>query len=67
MSNRLLASSWLANSDELLQRRDVPRHLPVDGGGYIGCEFASIYRSIESTVTGATGISQHCGSHSGMR
>ena len=29
----------------------LPRHLLVVGGGYIGCEFASIFRSLGSTVT----------------
>src|SRR5262249_50021984 len=28
-----------------------PGHLLVVGGGYIGCEFASIFRSLGSTVT----------------
>ena len=45
------ASSRLLNSDELLTRRDIPRHLLVVGGGYIGCEFASIFRSLGSRVT----------------
>lgn len=44
-------SSRLVNSDGLLTRSEVPRHLLVVGGGYIGCEFASIFRSLGSTVT----------------
>ena len=32
-------------------RSDLPRHLLVVGGGYIGCEFASIFRSLGLTVT----------------
>ena len=39
------------NSAELLRQSDLPRHLLVVGGGYIGCEFASIFRSLGSTVT----------------
>ncbi len=46
-----LSSSRLVNSAELLMRSDLPRHLLVVGGGYIGCEFASIFRSLGSTVT----------------
>ena len=45
------SSSRLVNSAELLMRSDLPRHLLVVGGGYIGCEFASIFRSLGSTVT----------------
>ncbi|PWT80578.1 MAG: hypothetical protein C5B58_11265 [Acidobacteria bacterium] len=39
------------NSDGLLARTEVPGHLLVVGGGYIGCEFASIFRSLGSVVT----------------
>lgn len=45
------SSSRLVNSAELLMRSDLPRHLLVVGGGYIGCEFASIFRSLGLTVT----------------
>jgi dihydrolipoamide dehydrogenase len=45
------SNSRLVNSAELLMRSDLPRHLLVVGGGYIGCEFASIFRSLGSTVT----------------
>jgi dihydrolipoamide dehydrogenase len=44
-------NSWLVNSDELLMRSGFPRHLMVVGGGYVGCEFASIFRSLGSEVT----------------
>jgi dihydrolipoamide dehydrogenase len=44
-------SSRLVNSDELLMRRAIPKHLLVVGGGYVGCEFASIFRALGSTVT----------------
>src|SRR5271157_1947227 len=46
-----LSGSRLVNSAELLRQSDLPRHLLVVGGGYIGCEFASIFRSLGSTVT----------------
>ena len=45
------SNSRLVNSAELLMRSERPRHLLVVGGGYIGCEFASIFRSLGSTVT----------------
>jgi dihydrolipoamide dehydrogenase len=44
------ASNYL-NSDGLLARTEVPRHLLVVGAGYIGCEFATIFRSLGSVVT----------------
>jgi len=39
------------NSDQLLARMDLPKRLLIIGGGYIGCEFASIYRSLRCAVT----------------
>jgi dihydrolipoamide dehydrogenase len=39
------------NSDDLLRRPASPRHLFVIGGGYIGCEIASIYRDLGARVT----------------
>jgi dihydrolipoamide dehydrogenase len=45
------SNSRLVNSAELLMRSGLPGHLLVVGGGYIGCEFASIFRSLGSTVT----------------
>ncbi len=41
----------VVNSDELLRIRTLPRHLAIIGGGYIGCEFASIYRTLGCAVT----------------
>jgi pyruvate/2-oxoglutarate dehydrogenase complex dihydrolipoamide dehydrogenase (E3) component len=41
----------LLNSDQLLQITEIPKHLLVVGGGYIGCEFASIFRDLGSVVT----------------
>ena len=39
------------NSDHLLRKATVARHLFVIGGGYIGCELAAIYRDLGSRVT----------------
>ena len=39
------------NSDELLRVTTLPDHLVIIGAGYIGCEFASIYRTLGSEVT----------------
>jgi pyruvate/2-oxoglutarate dehydrogenase complex dihydrolipoamide dehydrogenase (E3) component len=41
----------ILNSDDLLRRPTVPRHLFVIGGGYIGCELAAIYRTLGIRVT----------------
>jgi dihydrolipoamide dehydrogenase len=41
----------VANSDDLLRQPVSPRHLFVVGGGYIGCEIASIYRDLGAKVT----------------
>ena len=34
---------WLHNGT-VMQVREVPRHLAILGGGYIGCEFAQMFR-----------------------
>lgn len=39
------------NSDQLIKQSELPRHLLIIGGGYIGCEFASIFRALGSNVT----------------
>jgi dihydrolipoamide dehydrogenase len=41
----------LVNSDELLRITTLPDHLAIVGAGYIGCEFASIYRTLGCKVT----------------
>jgi len=41
----------IVNSDELLRINALPERLVIIGGGYIGCEFASIYRTLGSEVT----------------
>ena len=38
-------------SRTLLDLRDLPEHLIVVGGGYIGCEFAQMFRRFGSRVT----------------
>jgi len=44
-------NSRIVNSDELLDRIHPPAHLFVVGGGYVGCEFAAIYRGFGCQVT----------------
>jgi dihydrolipoamide dehydrogenase len=41
----------IVNSDELLRINALPERLVIIGSGYIGCEFASIYRTLGSEVT----------------
>jgi dihydrolipoamide dehydrogenase len=43
--------SRIVNSDELLERIHPPEHLFIIGGGYVGCEFAAIYRAYGCQVT----------------
>jgi dihydrolipoamide dehydrogenase len=43
--------SPLINSDDLLDRIHPPAHLFIVGGGYVGCEFAAIYRGLGCQVT----------------
>ena len=35
----------------MLQLKELPKHLVIIGGGYIGIEFSSIYRQFGSEVT----------------
>jgi pyruvate/2-oxoglutarate dehydrogenase complex dihydrolipoamide dehydrogenase (E3) component len=44
-------NSRIINSDELLDRIHPPAHLFIVGGGYVGCEFAGIYRGFGCQVT----------------
>jgi dihydrolipoamide dehydrogenase len=44
-------NSRVINSDELLDRIHPPDHLFIVGGGYVGCEFAAIYRGFGCQVT----------------
>ena len=41
----------MINSDELLDTIHTPTHLFIIGGGYVGCEFAAIYRGFGCQVT----------------
>jgi dihydrolipoamide dehydrogenase len=41
----------LVNSEQMLGIKSLPSHLAIIGGGYIGCEFASIYRTLGCQVT----------------
>jgi dihydrolipoyl dehydrogenase len=45
------AETKLLNSDQLLEITEIPSHLLIIGAGYVGCEFASIFRALGSTVT----------------
>ncbi|MBV8279073.1 MAG: NAD(P)/FAD-dependent oxidoreductase [Verrucomicrobia bacterium] len=49
--DQVRSGSRYVNSDGLLTRTEIPKHLLISGGGYIGCEFASIFRSLGSVVT----------------
>jgi pyruvate/2-oxoglutarate dehydrogenase complex dihydrolipoamide dehydrogenase (E3) component len=41
---------WLDNG-RLLELRELPAHLAVVGGGYVGCELAQVYRRFGAAVT----------------
>ena len=41
----------LVDSDQLLRLNYLPTHLAIIGAGYVGCEFASIYRTLGCAVT----------------
>ncbi len=41
----------ILTSDEILDMKDLPKHLLVIGGGYIGCEFAGIFAAFGTRVT----------------
>jgi pyruvate/2-oxoglutarate dehydrogenase complex dihydrolipoamide dehydrogenase (E3) component len=41
-------NSKILNSDQMLKNVAIPEHLLIIGGGYIGCEFASVYQTLES-------------------
>ena len=41
----------ILNSDDILSLEEAPRRFLILGGGYIGCEFASIFAALGSEVT----------------
>jgi dihydrolipoamide dehydrogenase len=41
----------LMDSDDLLRNKSLPKHLAIIGAGSVGCEFASIYRTLGCAVT----------------
>jgi dihydrolipoamide dehydrogenase len=45
------AKHGVVNSDELLRISSLPRRLVIIGAGHVGCEFASIYRTLGCAVT----------------
>ena len=42
---------WAVTSNEVFDLPEFPRRLVVVGGGYIACEFASIFHGLGATVT----------------
>ncbi|WP_326835487.1 FAD-dependent oxidoreductase [Amycolatopsis rhabdoformis] len=47
----LRASEYLVTSTDLIHRTELPKRLAIVGGGYLGIEFAAIYRRFGSEVT----------------
>lgn len=45
----LAEAGWLDNAS-VMELRELPAHLIVLGGGYIGCEFAQMFRRFGSEV-----------------
>jgi dihydrolipoamide dehydrogenase len=43
--------SKILNSTQMLKNVEIPKYLLIIGGGYVGCEFASIYRTLGARVT----------------
>lgn len=41
----------ILNSSSILQIQEVPKRLAIIGGGYIGCEFASLFSELGAHVT----------------
>jgi pyruvate/2-oxoglutarate dehydrogenase complex dihydrolipoamide dehydrogenase (E3) component len=44
-------SKYLVTSTELIHRTELPKRLAIVGGGYLGIEFAAIYRRFGAEVT----------------
>lgn len=44
-------SERIITSDEALQLKKIPESIIVAGGGYVGCEWATIFNSFDSRVT----------------
>jgi glutathione reductase (NADPH) len=47
----IVGAELCMSSDEALDRTTLPRHVTIVGGGYIGVEFAGIYRTAGCDVT----------------
>jgi len=47
----LPGSEWAMSSDDMFDLSPFPKRLVVVGGGYIACEFASIFNGLGSKVT----------------
>lgn len=46
-----LAAVPFLDNQRLMELRELPRHLLIIGGGYIGCEFGQMFRRFGSEVT----------------
>ncbi len=46
----LAETPWLDNAS-IMELRELPKHLIILGGGYIGCEFAQMFRRFGARVT----------------
>jgi dihydrolipoamide dehydrogenase len=46
-----IKGSKILNSSQMLKNVEIPGYLLIIGGGYVGCEFASIYRTLGARVT----------------
>ncbi len=44
-------AEWAITSNQIFDLAQFPQHLVVVGGGYIACEFASIFRGLGAQVT----------------
>ena len=48
----------ILNSHDMLRLPEIPRELVIIGGGYIGCEFASMFAPLGTQVTIVEGLSR---------
>ena len=47
----IVGSEWVVNSNAMFDLEPFPQRLLVVGGGYIACEFASIFNGLGASVT----------------
>ncbi len=53
-AGRLASVPWVDNH-RIMELKQLPSHLIILGGGYIGCEFAQMFRRFGSAVTIVSG------------